>query len=49
VKSACSEGHTTFVSPDFNYSTLCRVENGEEESRNKIKYVWNELKPLGYL
>jgi hypothetical protein len=49
VKSVCSEGHTTFVSLDFNCATLRRVENGEEESRNKVKYVWNELKPLKYL
>jgi hypothetical protein len=49
VKSECSEGHTTFVGLDFNCSTLRRVENSEEESRNKIKYVWNELKPLEYL
>jgi hypothetical protein len=30
AKSGCSEGHTTFVNPDYNCSTLRRVEKSEE-------------------
>jgi hypothetical protein len=43
-KLGCSEGHTTFASPDFNCLTLGRVEKSEEKSENGMKYVWNELK-----
>jgi hypothetical protein len=48
VKSGCSEGHTTFASRDSNCSTWCRVEKSKEESENRIKCMWNELKPRRY-
>jgi hypothetical protein len=35
---------TRLQSSDFNCWTLRRVEKTDEESENKIKYVWNELK-----
>jgi hypothetical protein len=37
------------LSLDSNCSTLRKVENSEEDSKNEMKYVWNELKPLEYL
>jgi hypothetical protein len=49
AKSVCLEGHTTFASLDSNCSTWCRVEKGEQESGNEMKYMWNELKSWGYL
>jgi hypothetical protein len=43
VKSGCSESHTMFASSDSNSLTCRRVEKSE----NKMKCVWNELKPCG--
>jgi hypothetical protein len=49
TKLGCLEGHITFASRDSNCSTWRIVENGEKESENEMKYVWNELKTWGYL
>jgi hypothetical protein len=47
AKSECLEGHITFASQDFNCSVLHKLEKSEEESENRMKCVWNELKPWG--
>jgi hypothetical protein len=40
AKLGCWKGHTTFASPDSNYSILRRVEKSEEESANERNVCW---------
>jgi hypothetical protein len=46
-ETSSPDSNYSFASLNSNYLTLRRVEKTEEESKNRIKYVWNELKSPG--
>jgi hypothetical protein len=47
MKSGCSKDHTTFACWNSSCSPWRRLLKSEEDSRNWMKCVWNDLKTRG--